>query len=224
MYLPKFPLVVSRDRHRGIFHVSRQDSVWRRTLVPGLGAALKRLQLCSPTPRPQNLGMSNKLGFHDMVSYGHKPTDPDYREWKDALQRGFDEVDAEQNTSEGASGNSYDDHPTSNNTLVSHNIFPIFARTRGNDSLDYVFLRDVQYFDDESAYMYSDSHHSHSMTSARDEEYGYYSSGDVEPSHGDVDEHDPEEGSDSYDAYDDDDAEDSYDNYDDYDDYDDDDY
>lgn len=38
--------------------------------------------------------MSNKLGYHEMLSYGHKPTDDDYHEAKASLQQAFDEADA----------------------------------------------------------------------------------------------------------------------------------
>lgn len=45
-----------------------------------------------------------KVGFHEMLSYGHKPSDDDYRENRDALQRAFDEADARDQTYSRSSG------------------------------------------------------------------------------------------------------------------------
>jgi len=44
-----------------------------------------------------------KLDFHDMLSYGHKPWDDDYREQKEALERAFDA--ASLNDSSAVNGN-----------------------------------------------------------------------------------------------------------------------
>jgi len=52
-----------------------------------------------------------KLDFHDMLSYGHKPWDDDYREQKEALERAFDAASL---------NDSDDDSSTVNSTAQGH--------------------------------------------------------------------------------------------------------
>lgn len=85
------------------------DKARRLDAPAGFGLALYRQHL-PPTKLTQlisNLediaGMSNKLDYHEMLSYGHKPTDPDYREQKDALEKAFDEADAQDDDDDGSS-------------------------------------------------------------------------------------------------------------------------
>lgn len=37
-----------------------------------------------------------QLGYHEMLSYGHKPHDDDYREQKEALERAFSDADRQE--------------------------------------------------------------------------------------------------------------------------------
>jgi len=47
-----------------------------------------------------------KLDFHDMLSYGHKPWDDDYREQKEALERAFDAASLNDSDDDGSTVNS----------------------------------------------------------------------------------------------------------------------
>lgn len=67
--------------------------------------------------------MPINLGYHEMLSYGHKPWDDDYWEQKAALEKAFGDADDDQNANEGSSTDVYDDGSQYTESTVSKSPF-----------------------------------------------------------------------------------------------------